>query len=185
MRKESLVLVVVDIQEKLLPSIYNADEVVANSNKAMRLCDIYGIPVILTEQYPKGLGRTVDEVLEVFNSLGVDKYKVEKMTFSCAREPSFTDILSQEHKKGRLEVVLTGIEAHICVYQTAMDLKDLGYKVYLLSDATGSRKRENHTVILDHLRSKGVEVIPTETFIFQILERAGTEEFKRMLPYLK
>ena len=185
MRRESVVLVVVDIQEKLLPAIHNKENVVENSVKLLRLADVMETPVILTEQYPKGLGRTVDEVAQVFEEIGAPKHRVEKVTFSCAKEPGFSTVLSDYGKEGRRDVVLCGIEAHICVYQTAMDLKEMGYRVILASDATGSRKKSNYKQILRYLTARGVEVVPTETVIFQLLERAGTEEFKRMLPYLK
>ena len=121
MDRERLLLVVVDIQEKLLPVIYNREEVVSSSQKLMRIADICGIPVVLTEQYPKGLGKTVPEIKEVFDALGTEKHLVEKITFSCVGEPKFTDILSLKRKQGRSCVVVCGIEAHICVYQTVRD----------------------------------------------------------------
>lgn len=109
----------------------------------------------------------------------------EKMTFSCARDNGFSSYLSEKHKEGYTQILLTGIESHICVYQTAMDLLHLGYKVFIASDAVGSRKESNYRDILDYFRLKGVEVLPTETIVFQLLEKAGTEEFKKMLPFLK
>ncbi len=185
MRREALILVVVDLQEKLIPVIYNRDEVVENTKKLLKLAEVFSIPVILTEQYPKGLGRTIPEVEDLYNEIKTDKVKIEKLTFSCVREPSFTDLLSAKRKEGRGEVVVCGIEAHICVYQTCMDLKDMGYKVYLAGDAVGSRKEFNHRLILNYLVSRDIEVVPTETLIFELLERSDTPEFKSMLPYLK
>ncbi len=185
MRKDALLLVVVDIQEKLLPAIFNKEQVVKNATLLMKMAELFKIPVILTEQYPKGLGKTVPEIQKAYDELDTEKKYVEKMTFSCAREAEFSTYLSEKHKNGITKVLLTGIEAHICVYQTAMDLMDLGYKVYLASDAVGSRREDAYRQILCHLRTKGVEVLPSETILFSLLERAGTEEFKKMLPYLK
>lgn len=185
MDRDKLVFVVVDVQEKLLGAIYNKEGVVRSCIQLMRLAEVLKIPVILTEQYPKGLGPTVKEVIKTYEEVETEKYKVEKTTFSCVREPAFTDILSSKHRQGRVQVVLCGIEAHICVCQTALDLKNYGYKVFVVSDGTGSRRREDHESILNYFLFKGVEVVPTETVIFSLLERAGTPEFKAMLPYVK
>jgi nicotinamidase-related amidase len=185
MKKDALILVVIDIQEKLLPAIFNKESVVKNTRTLIHLADLFGLPVVLTEQYPKGLGHTVPEIKEAYDSVSVPKAFFEKMTFSCARNSEFSSYLSERHKEGYTQILLTGIEAHICVYQTAMDLLHLGYKVFVASDAVGSRKEDNYRDILDYFRIKGVEVLPTETIVFQLLERAGTEEFKKMLPFLK
>lgn len=184
--KSSVFLVVVDIQEKLLPTIYNKEEVVENTIKLIKLAETLKFPVVVTEQYPKGLGYTIKKIEEAISSEAVDfRGKVEKLTFSCVREPKFTNILTELKKEGYNEPVICGIEAHICVYQTIMDLLDRGYTVHLALDAVGSRKRENHVSILDYLLQAKVNVKPTETLIFEMLVASGTPDFKKMLPYLK
>ena len=184
--KNSAFLVVVDIQEKLIPAIYNKEDVIENTKKLLKLAEIYKIPVIITEQYPKGLGKTVDEIEKAISSKHYFLGKIEKMTFSCCRETEFCKVLERLKKEGYTIPIICGIEAHICVYQTIADLMNMGYtEINLISDAIGSRKEENHRIIMDLLIQKGVLVKPTETVIFEVLEASGTPQFKEMLPYLK
>ncbi len=178
-------LVIIDVQERLLPAIYNKDQVVENSVKLIKLAETLKLPVVVTEQYPKGLGNTVKEIEKALNSDLDFRGKIEKITFSCVREPKFTDTLAELKKQGYDEPLICGIEAHICVYQTVMDLLERGYTVHLASDAIGSRREENHMQILNLLLAAGANVKPTETIIFELLVASGTLEFKNMLPYLK
>ncbi|NPA15069.1 MAG: isochorismatase family protein [Deferribacteres bacterium] len=179
-------IVVIDIQEKLLPAIYNEKQVVENTVKLVKLAETLKLPVVVTEQYPKGLGKTVEDVDKLFESNTLDfRGRVEKMTFSCMREPEFTDVLAKLKKQGYDEPIICGIEAHICVYQTVMDLMERGYTVHLASDAVGSRSERNHMQVLDLMLAAGANVKPTETIVFELLIESGTPEFKSMLPYLK
>ncbi len=182
--KEKAFLLVIDIQEKFRKVIYNINEVIENTIKLLKLAEIFKMPVIVTEQYPEGLGKTLEEIVENLPKERV-YYPIEKLTFSCMKDEKFTDITTQLRKNGYNIAIICGIEAHICVYQTVIDMKNFGFEIHLASDATGSRREENHKLILANLMSNGIDVKPTETIIFDILNKAKTEEFKMMLPYLK
>ena len=180
--KDRAFLVIVDMQERLLPAIYNGDEVVENVKSLVALARTYQLPLVLTEQYPKGLGKTVEKLVE---ELG-DLYKpIEKVTFSCMGEPSFKSRVFDLRKEGRDQALVTGVEAHVCVYQTVVHLLMEGWEVHLAADSVGSRRQENHLRALDLVGSMGAMVKPAETLIFEMLERAGTSQFKAMMPYIK
>lgn len=130
------------------------------------------IPVIVTEQYPKGLGPTVKKIKDGLN----DHYMpIEKITFSCCRDKTFVDSL---RRAGRKRVILCGMETHVCVLQTCVDLLREGYYVHAVRDAVCSRAEDNFMTGIDFMRDAGAVITCTETVLFQLLERAGTEEFK-------
>ena len=180
--KDRSILVVVDVQERLLPAIYNARQVVNNARCLVALARTYGLPVILTEQYPKGLGRTDKALVE---ELGDLYSPVEKMTFSCMGEPAFKEQVFAWRKEGRDQAIVTGIEAHVCVYQTVVHMLGEGWEVHLAADGVGSRVEANHMRALELMSSVGAWIKPTETLVFEMLERAGTPQFKAMMPYVK
>ncbi len=180
--RERAFLVIVDVQERLLPAIYNAQGVVDNVKALVALARTYGFPLLLTEQYPRGLGKTVSPLVE---ELGSHYDPIEKMTFSCMGEPVFRKRVFDIRKDGRDQVILAGIEAHVCVYQTALHLLGGGWEVHVAHDAVGSRAKENHMRALDVMASAGAWVKPTESIVFEVLEKAGTPEFKSMMPYIK
>ncbi len=180
--KDRTLMVVVDVQERLLPAIYNGGEVVENVRALVALARTYNLPLVLTEQYPKGLGKTVAELVK---ELGDLYQPIEKMTFSCMEESRFKNRMLDLRKEGRDQAVVAGIEAHVCVYQTVVQLLTEGWEVHLAADAVGSRRQENHLRALDLVGSMGALVKPTETLVFEMLERAGTPQFKAMMPYIK
>ena len=181
-QRERGLLVVVDMQERLLPVMYNAQEVEENILKLLALAKTYQWPVLLTEQYPKGLGRTVEGLKK---ELGDLYSPIEKVSFSCMGSEAFRDRIFQLKRDGRDQVVVTGIEAHVCVYQTVMHLLTQGWEVHLASDGVGSRVQRNHLWALDIMDNAGAWIKPTETIIFEVLEQAGTPQFKAMMPYIK
>jgi nicotinamidase-related amidase len=180
--REQAVLVVIDVQERLVPAIdkelYGRSE--KNIEIAIEAAGTMGMPILLTEQYPKGLGRTVARILEALQGKPHDL--LEKLTFSCARDERFLSSLTE---KGRGQVVLTGMETHVCVYQTAVDLVNAGYEVFVLDDAVSSRYPHNHRSGIEAMRDAGVRVIPMETAVFQLLKVAGTPEFKKISSLLR
>jgi len=180
--KDRAILVVVDVQEKLLPAIYNGDQVVENTRSLVALAKTYDLPLVLTEQYPKGLGKTVAPLVE---ELGDLYSPVEKMTFSCMGEPLFKSRVFDLRKEGRDQALVAGIEAHVCVYQTVVHLLSEGWEVHLAADGVGSRSQENHQRALELMALMGAWIKPTETLIFEMLVRAGTPQFKAMMPYVK
>jgi nicotinamidase-related amidase len=139
-----------------------------------------GPPIILTEQYPKGLGRTVPDVLQALE--GKTYERIEKVAFSCARDEAF---LSAIAKTVRRQVVLIGMEAHVCVYQTSVDLVNAGYEVFVLDDAVSSRFLHNYQSGIAALRDAGAVVVSTETAVFQMMKVAGTPEFKKISSLLR
>lgn len=178
LRKENTALVIVDVQEKLLPYVQKKDEVVANIQMLIRFAHIMDIPVILTEHYPKGLGVTVPEINEV-----LEKYEPkEKVIFSCYGSLDFTEKLEE---LGIKRFMIAGIESHICVQQTTLDAMNQGYEVHVISDAISSRTLKNHHVGLEKMRQFGAVISSTEMAMYEIMERADTSEFKEVLKLVK
>jgi nicotinamidase-related amidase len=182
LNREDAVLVVVDIQERLVgaidPELYRM--ALRNTLILVEAAATLQLPVIVTEQYPKGLGHTVAEVT---GALASTPHQVtEKSTFSCARDESFLNALGG---KGRRQVILVGMETHVCVYQTAIDLLRDGYSVFVLDDAVSSRFPHNYRSGLQAMAQAGATVVSTETALFSMLRTAGTPEFKKISSLLK
>jgi nicotinamidase-related amidase len=171
--------VVVDLQEKLLPVIAGRERVVKNSLLLMRLCEILKIPVVLTSQYRKGLGDIIPEVLAAAPATA----PLDKVSFGCFGDPSFLDRL--KGLDGRDQLLVTGIECHICVAQTVLGALDQGYQVHLASDAVGSRTEENYKTGLARMERAGALVSSAEMATYELLGRSDSDAFKEMLPYLK
>lgn len=174
-------LVVVDVQEKLFPSIYDCEQLLKNIRFLLDVAEILKVRTVLTEQYPKGLGSTVSEL----SGHPVIAARLEKVRFSAAavlRESErFDAVASQEPA----QVVLAGIETHICVQQTALDLVSQGIRVFLASDAVGSRHPNDHAQSLRRMESAGVIVTTAESIAFEWCEVAGTEQFKALSRLVK
>jgi nicotinamidase-related amidase len=171
-------LLVIDIQEKLITAINGADRVIANTAVLLRAAARLGIPALFSEQYPKGLGPTVP-ALAGFAAAGGPVVKSE---FSCSEAPGFVERL---RATGREQLVLAGIEAHVCVLQTALGFWARDYPVFVVADAVSSRKPESVAVALDRLRDEGVAIVTTEMVLFEWLGRAGTPEFKELSALIK
>ncbi|MBF0330283.1 MAG: hydrolase [Nitrospirae bacterium] len=169
--KNNAALVIVDIQEKLAVAMKAKEDVVKNNLHLIELAKLQNIPIVVTEQYSKGLGPTVSEI-----RTAVAAYQpIEKLTFSCCGETGFP---SEMKKLGKKQVILTGMETHVCVLQTCIDLLKDGYIVHVVRDAICSRSKENWKTALEYMRDAGAVITCTETVLFQLLKVAGTEEFK-------
>ena len=177
---EKCALIVVDIQEKLLPPIFQKERLVRNSQLLIRLAGILNIPTMLTTQYSKGLGNTIPEVA----SLLPDSQAIEKSAFSCFGSDAFCATLKRL-PGNRNTVVLCGMESHICVAQTALAALREGYLVHVASDAVSSRSEWNWKVGLERMRAAGAVISSTEMIIYESLRSSGTSAFKSMLQYLK
>ena len=179
--KDNLALVVIDFQEQLLAAmekdIYK--RVTRNIELLIQIAKLMRIPLIVTEQYPHGLGPTSKELIEILGDL---YQPVEKLSFSCYRNPAF---LEKIKNLGVNHFVLAGLEMHVCVLQTALDLLANSYEVSVVSDAICSRNKSDWQAGLDIASKAGAVISSTEIIIFQLLEKAGTAEFKRMSPLLK
>lgn len=163
------ILVIIDIQEKLVKAASNGEKTIINTSKISQAAQILSIPVIITEQYPKGLGATVESIT------GSDAFIMEKSSFSAFKEPEFEQKIKSLNRK---QVILCGIEAHICVLQTAIDLYKNGYEVYVLKDCVSSRSEEEQNSGLELLKQYGIKVITVEIALFQWLKSSKHPQFK-------
>ena len=177
---EQCALIVVDLQEKLLPPIWQKEQLVKNAQLLVRLAGILRIPAIVTTQYAKGLGNTVPEVA----SLLPESTPIDKLMFSCFGSDVFCSLLKRLPGE-RTTVLLCGMETHICVMQTALDALREGYVVHVASDAVSSRAEWNWHVGLDRMRAAGAVISSTEMMIYELLRSSGAPAFKALLPYLK
>jgi len=173
-------LIVIDIQEKLLPPIFQKQQLVRNSQLLIRLAGVLNIPAVLTAQYPKGLGNTVPEVAALLPETQV----IEKLAFSCFSSDAFCATLKRL-PGNRTTVLLCGMESHICVAQTALAALREGYLVHVASDAVSSRSEWNWKVGLERMRAAGAVISSTEMIIYEALRSSGTSAFKDMLQHLK
>lgn len=175
-------LVVVDLQERLLPAIAESGRVVTRSVVLIRAARALGIPLLWTEQYKKGLGETVPEVVE---AIGDAARPMEKVAFGCLGDAGFAQAASEQQKAGRGQMILVGIETHVCVLQTALKALAEGWTVYLAEDALGSRRASDRETALRRLTQAGAVPATVEMLIMEALGVAQGEKFKAILPLLK
>lgn len=178
LQRDRCVLVVIDIQDRFRDLIHSMDEVLGNSVRLIRFARILGLPVLVTEHYPRGLGGTVAEI----RGLWEDFVPLQKIHFSCAGDQGFNAALAAT---GRDQVVLCGIETHVCIYQTAADLRRQGLQVIAAVDAVGSCDERNRKLGLQAMAALGVQGLGAQMIMFEILERAGTAEFKAAADLLR
>ncbi|RJX69519.1 hydrolase [Vibrio sinensis] len=171
-------LIVVDIQGKLARLVHDSDALITNCSNLIQGFQTLGLPIIVLEQNPERLGATVDEL----RPLLADITPIPKLTFSGCLEPKFVDALNAENVDTWL---ICGIETHICVYQTAMGLLDLGYKVELLGDCVSSRTQENKQLGINKLMTHGVEISGVEMALYELLQDCKAPEFKRILTLIR
>lgn len=167
-------LLLIDIQDRLLPAMAAPDQVVAKSQILLKAAQTLNLPVTISEQYPKGLGHTV----LALKSNAAKTF--EKLSFSCWRDETLKEHLISLHESSRPLVVVAGIEAHVCVLQTCIDMANAGFGVFAVADAMSSRKVESATLAFERMRAAGVEVVNTEMAVFELLGKAGTAEFKTL-----
>lgn len=176
--KDSSVLVVIDVQERLV-AMLEKDEVVKKTAILCEAAKILGVPVIVTEQYPKGLGETVQKVKD---ALPEDAQFTEKTAFSAFQEPAFAEKLKNLHKK---QVVICGIEAHVCVHQSASDLVAQGYDVYVAKDASASREKYEFKQGIERMKDNGTKISCVEIILFEWLKTSKNEHFKQVQALIK
>jgi isochorismate hydrolase len=179
-QREEAVLVVVDVQDVLMKQMNQgvAEKVIRNIRTLLSFAQEMAIPVLTTEQYPKGLGPTVSEIKMELGSVS----SIEKVSFSCCGVETFNEKLNQT---GRKQVILTGIETHVCVLQTADDLIQAGHEVHAVADAICSRRKLDWEIGLRWMEKKGAMISTTEIIAFQLMKEAGTEEFRTLSKWLK
>lgn len=174
-KREECVLVLIDVQEKLLPAIAQKEAILQNIIRLVKFARLLDIPVILTEQ--EKLGSTLHEVADE----AADVHPIGKVSFNCFLSGEFERCMKQFENK---TLILAGVEAHICVLQTALHALS-SFKVHVVADAIGSRTVENRNCAIERMRQSGVTISSTEMFIYEILQRAGTDKFKTALQLVK
>ena len=179
LRPERTALVLIDLQERLLPAISGREGILANSLLLLRLASTLGLPVVLTTQYRKGLGEVEARVRAA--APGVEP--LDKVTFGCFWNEAFVARLGELHDRDQL--LVAGVETHICVCQTVLGALEKSYAAHVVSDATGSRSADNHRVGLSRMERAGALLSSTEMAVYELLGRSDALAFKQMLPWLK
>ncbi len=176
--RDKTALLVVDIQERILAVMKSQDTVVQNTLKLIKGFKVLNIPIFYTEQYPKGLGSTTISILKELEGLSA----IQKMGFSCSLAGNLFTRLKDNKVS---QVVLAGIESHVCIQQTALDLVANDFQVNLAADATTSRNDNDYKFALDRMRAHGIEITTTESILFELLTYSGTDEFKLISKIIK
>jgi len=175
-------LLVVDIQEKLAPAVDGAEQVIGNTGRLISFARRLGIPMLFTEQYPRGLGPTIPALLGL---AGNEAPRLDKTEFSVWRNEGIRKRIAELAQTGRREIVVTGMEAHVCVLQSAMDLVANELEVFVVADAVSSRAPGSRELAVQRLGQAGVGIVNTEMIAFEWLERAGSPEFKDLIGLIK
>lgn len=179
LKPEEALLVVLDIQDIFMP---DDSEVVKKylrqASRIIKAIKLLNIPLLVTEQYPERFGTTNSTILEVLG----DEVRMPKIEFGCLGNEAFRAVLAET---GRKQILITGMEAHICVMQTALDALDTGYEVYLLQDAIVASRKAEYYAGMTRMQQAGAVCVTVEMAIFELLRKAGTPEFKKLLPLIK
>ena len=179
--RSNALLAVIDVQQKLMPVIDAGDDVARNVDRLVRGCHVLRVPVLLTEQYVKGLGPTIDAVRAAFEE--TSGYKpIEKACFSAHGCDAFAAQLAALE---RTQILVAGVETHVCVYQTVSDLLRAGLDVWVIADAVSSRTPQNREIALRRMVADGVKLSSTEMALFELLGVSGTDEFRAISHLIK
>lgn len=176
-RKESAALLI-DIQERLFPHMDQSDELLRKSVLLIEGLKVLDIPMVITEQYPRGLGSTLNEI----SALMAGDQPLEKIAFSCCDEPR---VMQHEVMQNYRTIIICGIEAHVCVLQTVIDLRHAGYNAVVVHDCIASRNPEDKRVAVERMRSEGAVITSCESILFELARVAGTDEFKAISRLVK
>lgn len=177
LNRNKTALLVIDIQKKILGVMHEPKLVLDNTLKLVKACKILNVPIYFTEQYPKGLGTTTDELQEELTGTAI-----QKMSFSCSgAEGMFQELINLDKR----QIIICGIEAHVCVQQTVLDLLANGFQVDVAADAASSRKIIDYQTAINRMRENGAEVTTTESILFELLEVCGTDEFRAVSKLVK
>lgn len=175
---ENTVLVLVDVQGKLTRVMYDRENLISNLQRLVRGMQALSVPIMMTEQYPQGLGPTIPEVAELVPNVK----PVAKLSFSCCGDENFLKAFKALSRK---QVVIAGVEAHVCVYQTVVDLLDAGYEVHVVADAVSSRSEANKELALQKMNRAGASLTSTEMVLFELLKSAKSDKFKEISQIVK
>lgn len=178
LKMENVALLIVDIQGNLAHLMHGKERLFKNVQKLIKGIQVLGIPILWVEQNPQGLGPTIPEIADILS----DIQPISKMSFSSCQNDRFVQALKALNRK---QVLIAGIEAHVCVYQTAAELVEIGYEVQVATDAVSSRDIENKEIGLQKMRDSGVSLTTVETALFEILKVAEGEQFRKIIKILK
>lgn len=173
LQKEKSCLLLIDVQEKLTPHVLHSEHMIARCQWLMRLASELDVPFLVSEQYPSGLGQTIEPLRKFMTS----KTSIDKVHFSCFRDQSFLKHWQAINQK---QVVIVGIETHVCVLQTAIDMKSAGFDVFVVVDAVSSRHEFDHRYALQRMEHLGIQLVTSEMVFFEWVEQAGTAIFKAL-----
>lgn len=172
-KKNDSCLLLIDVQQKLLPFIYEYQSLIDNCCWLINIATFLKVPLLVSEQYPKGLGHTVEEIKQFIVNVPI----IEKLHFSCVADP--IGLTAIDNMK-RNQIILFGIEAHVCVLQTALELKQLGKEVFVIADAISSRNPKDFEYAIRRFEQNNIEVVTREMVVFEWLHQSGTAEFKHI-----
>ncbi len=175
---DNTALIIIDIQGKLWNVMYEKEDLKENAQKLIKGMQVMGIPIILTEQNPNGLGPTLPELMELLP----EARPIPKFSFSCCRDKGFNQAIKDLNRK---QLLICGIESHICVYQTTLELLQQGYEVQVVADVVSSRIVRNRDIALSRMQSEGAKLTTTEMAIYELLQTAESPRFKDMLKVIK
>lgn len=181
LNKDDTLLLVIDLQERLVPAMYDKDSLLTQVEVLLNVAKVFDLPVIVTEQYPKGLGPTVASLVSFIQSEKLNADVFDKIHFTAMT----TEVKERLIQYDRKQVIVIGAETHVCIFQTVRDLLSEGYEVFVPHDAVDSRSIENKKVALALFREMGAVVTSTETILFDLLQVAGTTEFKKLSALIK
>lgn len=169
--KDRSAALIIDIQERLYPFIFENEKLTINVSKLIEGLKIIGLPIFITEQYVKGLGPTIEPVATLLGS----HPRIEKMAFSCCDEPRVMEGIAVT---GKENIIIAGIESHVCVLQTVLDLKRNGYHPVVVEDCVSSRHENDKRVAIERMRQEGAIITTSESILFELLRYSGTEQFR-------
>lgn len=176
--KEQTIAVMVDVQERLFPAMDLNMDLLKKSKMLIEGLSELDVPLLVTQQYTKGLGNTIPELSTIITGFS----PIEKIAFSCCDENAFVEALEEEEPA---YVILFGIESHVCVLQTAIDLKSMGYEPVIVADAIASRKATDMAIAMERFRHEGIMVTTVESLLFELLRMAGSPQFKAISKLVK
>ena len=175
-------LLIVDVQDRLLDAMSAKSRLVQRCVRLVQAAKALDIPITVSEQYPQGLGATIESIRWALpNSASI----MSKVEFSCVKNEPLRDRLHELRRQGRQQVVIAGIEAHVCVMQTAIDLENYGFDAFVVADAVSSRSKTSKRLALARLAKAGADIVDSEMVLFEWLGRAGTPEFKELQALIK
>ncbi len=182
--RNQAVLLVVDVQERLAAVMAHREAVLGSTDKLVRTASLVGVPVILTLQYPTGLGDVEPTLRAVAQAVGEKSPVswVNKIAFDCFAEPAFVEVLANTQRR---QLVIAGMESHICVVQTALSALREGFDVHVVGDGCCSRSEASHEAAMARLRTAGAVITTTESVLYELVGEAGTEEFRELLHIVK